>query len=186
MKLSEIIKKDVSAEVFNTVVDALGEDKDYDLVPRTRMNEVIQTRDELKTQVKDLKEKADKLDTMSADYEKLKKESDDSIKALNDKLAGTTKEFSIKEKLITAKAKNVTAVKALLDPTKLGDDLAGLDAEIARLQKDEAYLFGEGTAPGAGTGAEGAGGAGAGAGDIDEKAYEAKMRATMGLPPLAQ
>lgn len=45
------------------------------------------------------------------------------------------KDFEVTEAIRNVKGKNVKAIKALIDPEKKLDD------ELARLQKDEAYLF---------------------------------------------
>lgn len=50
------------------------------------------------------------------------------IKALQD-------DYALTEAIHAAKGRNVKAIKALIDPTKK------VEEEIARLQKDEAYLF---------------------------------------------
>ena len=51
MSLLDTLKKNLSPEVFSTVQDALGDDFNYDVVPRSRLNKVIQQRDEARRQL---------------------------------------------------------------------------------------------------------------------------------------
>ena len=73
------------------------------------------------------------------------------------------------EKIYKAKGRSVKAIKALIDPSKKLDD------ELARLQKEEAYLFGDGDIPG-GTGKQGKKET-----PKEEKELEA-MRKAVGIP----
>lgn len=74
--------------------------------------------------------------------------------------------FAQSEAIYKAKGKNITAIKALIDPAKK------LDEEIVRIQKSDPYLF-EDDIPG-GTGKAGGGGSG-------EDAALAQMRAAVGI-----
>ena len=51
MSLLDTLKKNLSPEVFSAVQDALGDDFDYDVVPRSRLNKVIQQRNEARRQL---------------------------------------------------------------------------------------------------------------------------------------
>ena len=51
MSLLDTLKKNLSPEVFSQVQDALGDDFNYDVVPRSRLNKVIQQRDEARRQL---------------------------------------------------------------------------------------------------------------------------------------
>lgn len=75
-------------------------------------------------------------------------------------------DFSITETIFKAKGKNVTAIKALVDPTKKADE------EIKRIQKSDPYLF-EDDIPG-GTGKQGVDGGG-------DDAQTQQMRAALGI-----
>lgn len=75
--------------------------------------------------------------------------------------------FAQSEAIYKARGKNVTAIKALIDPTKK------LDEEIVRIQKSDPYLF-EDDIPG-GTGKDSGGGSGG-----EDKAL-AQMRAAVGI-----
>lgn len=144
------------------------------------------------TQISDLKSQISQRDK---DLEELKKldaaglkqqlsdlqaKYDTDTKAYNDKLTAQTINSHIELKLTAAKAKNLTAVKALinLDNVKLdGDKLLGFDDQLKEITKNNPYLFGEVEKNPPPPGAAGAGG---GADDM------AKWRAEAGLPPLKQ
>lgn len=51
MSLLDTLKKNLSPEVLSQVQDALGDDFNYDVVPRSRLNKVIQQRDEARRQL---------------------------------------------------------------------------------------------------------------------------------------
>lgn len=51
MSLLDTLKKNLTPEVFSAVQDALGDDFNYDVVPRSRLNKVIQQRDEARRQL---------------------------------------------------------------------------------------------------------------------------------------
>jgi len=144
------------------------------------------------TQISDLKSQISQRDK---DLEELKKldaaglkqqlsdlqaKYDTDTKAYNDKLTAQTINSHIELKLTAAKAKNLTAVKALinLDNVKLdGDKLLGFDDQLKEITKNNPYLFGEVEKNPPPPGAAGTGG---GADDM------AKWRAEAGLPPLKQ
>lgn len=76
----------------------------------------------------------------------LQKKYDDDIKALNDKLAGQTLNSKVDMALKDAKAKNLKAVRALLDMDKVSlenDEVVGLAEQLNGITKDNPYLFGE-------------------------------------------
>ena len=51
MSLLDALKKNLTPEQFSAVQDALGDDFNYDVVPRSRLNKVIQQRDEARRQL---------------------------------------------------------------------------------------------------------------------------------------
>lgn len=51
MSLLDTLKKNLTPEQFSAVQDALGDDFNYDVVPRSRLNKVIQQRDEARRQL---------------------------------------------------------------------------------------------------------------------------------------
>lgn len=104
---------------------------------------------------------------------------DTDTKELSGKLQTQTLNSKIDLALLGAKAKNTKAVRALLDAESIkldGDNVLGLTDQLAKIQTDNPYLFGETTpgnppAPVAGSPAKPA----------DETA---KWRAEAGLPPI--
>lgn len=129
----------------------------------TRANDLDTQLKNANTTIKGFKDvDVEGLKAKVADWEK---KYNDDTKALNQKLSDQTKSSKIENALLGAKAKDVKAARALLDESKIsldGDNVLGLADQIAALQKDKAWLFGEaqqqnpappagGTAPGAGT-----------------------------------
>lgn len=51
MSLLDTLKKNLTSEQLSAVQDALGDDFNYDVVPRSRLNKVIQQRDEARRQL---------------------------------------------------------------------------------------------------------------------------------------
>lgn len=92
--------------------------------------------------------------------------------AKNAEIEALKKDFSVTEAIYGAKGRNVKAIKALIDPDK------EVNEEIARLKKDEAYLFHsdeptDDIPPG--TGKKGSGGEG------NPEAEIAQMRKAVGI-----
>ncbi len=127
--------------------------KYVNMIPKHRFDEVNEEKNELKkqlaerdAQLKELKAKAagnEELTAKITDLEKLNKTTKDEYEA---KMAALRKETAIELKLKDEKAKNVKAVKALLDLGKVsldGDNLVGLDEQLKGLRESDAYLFGE-------------------------------------------
>lgn len=54
MSLLDTLRKNLSSELFTQVTDALGDDFNYDLVPRSRLNKVIGQRDDARDQLRQL------------------------------------------------------------------------------------------------------------------------------------
>lgn len=53
MSLRDTLKRALSQEQYDAVIDALGDDFNFDLVPRTRLNKVIKQRNKLQQQLLD-------------------------------------------------------------------------------------------------------------------------------------
>lgn len=173
-----MLKKGLTTEEFEKVEGLLG--KDFDYVPRMRLNEVIAERDRERTTAKDLKIKAEKYDTVAGELTTLKAKYDTDLAAKDLEHKSYVKDTTISTKLLENKVKNAKAATALIDSEKIGDDFKGLDDEIKRVMTEAPYLFGD-DVPG-GTGAGGAGGAGAagGAGDGGQIGADAMRAAVMG------
>jgi hypothetical protein len=92
--------------------------------------------------IKDLQETVKKFD--GVDLEKLKTDVATWETKYNTDLTKLKLENALETALVTGKAKNTKAVKALLDVDKIkldGDKLLGLDDQLTALKKDAAYLF---------------------------------------------
>lgn len=132
--------------------------------------------DEVLGQKKTAEEKLIALETEKSNWESsLQGKIDQAVQAATDALktehAAALKTvqdgFAQSEAIYKARGKNVTAIKALIDPAKK------LDEEIVRIQKSDPYLF-EDDIPG-GTGKDHSGGSGG-----EDKAF-AQMRAAVGI-----
>lgn len=170
-------KYGVSEEVLTALLEAYKKDGHADA---TDLPEYIgKSRfDEVNRKLKTSEKKAADLEKQIAD---LQKGVDDAVKAavtaketeLNEihqkEIDSIKRDYAMDTAILKARGKNAKAIKALIDPEKKLED------EIARLQKDEAYLFeGEDDIPG-GTGKKGGEG-----GKSSDKELEA-MRAAVGI-----
>ncbi len=159
MSLSDSLKKALSPELFTQVIDALGDDFDMDLVPRTRLNTVIKQRNDLRkaqqgqVDPQNADDEADTADTSTAakspappvNLEALKKQYE-SQQA--EAIRGVQIQYAALEKLRGAKAVDADLIwkAGLLDTqsVQVGADgqVTGLDEAIASLQTSKAHLFG--------------------------------------------
>lgn len=160
--LEKLLQRKLPADTFKAVMEAL-DPEDLDVIPRSRLNEVIDERDTVKADLAKLQKAggADNANELTKKLTALQTKYDTDIKSKDAEITGIRRDHQIETKLTAAKARNLTAVKALLDQTKIGDDLKGLDEEITRVQKSDAYLFDTTSGAPAGTGKEHAGDSGA-------------------------
>lgn len=174
MSLYDSLRKALTPELFTQVTDALGDDFDYDVVPRARLNKVIKQRNELRdqiagnTQAQRGASKADEdddelntgkpADNKPVNVAELKaqwqKEQDAAVKAVR-------LQYAALEKLRAANVIDPELIwsSSVLDKSKIDLDdkgqVTGLDDMLTQLQKDKAHLFKKATdgVPG-GTGKE--------------------------------
>lgn len=149
--LEKLLKQKLPADVFATVKEAL-DPEDLDYVPRSRLNDVIGERDTALADLATLKKTSGNAADLQQKLNDLQQKYDTDIAAKDTEIAGIHREHKITTKLTAAKAKNIVAVRALLNEEALGEDLAGLDKELERITKEEPYMFG--TRARAGTGKE--------------------------------
>ncbi len=160
MSILERLKKNLSSEQYSAVVDALGDDFDFDLVPRTRLNKVIGQRNALREQL------ASGLQTDSAEADlddetsatkKVPSESKPKPKTFTQEELDeqvTSREnalklrYAIRQQLKDAGAVDTDLIlnsNGLLDLTKLGieDDkvTGGLEDQINALKESKSFLF---------------------------------------------
>lgn len=181
MSLKANLSKKLSPELLQQVEDALGDDFDFDLVPRSRLNKVIAQRNEAREALARASQAGgsgnddddDDDDTtgegsvqsqknLAKLLKQKERERDDAIRAVKIQYAAL-------DKLRSAGAIDADICFGLLDSAKLTLDdkgtLMGLDEQLAELQKNKSFLFnsepsgrdGEG-----GTGRRGGYGTGAG------------------------
>lgn len=164
MSFLDTLKKSLTPEMYAQVTDALGDDFDYDLVPRTRLNKVIAQRNTLRDQLAGLsgEPKPPKTDPddpevppvdTAALEQKYKNQADEAIR-------GVKMQYAALSKLREAGVVDPEMVwsSSVLDKTKITmdehDKIVGMDEMLTQLKTDKAYLFKQ-TTPPAGTGKDG-------------------------------
>lgn len=195
MSLHDDLQKKLSAEQMQQLDDILGDDFDWDLVPRNRLNKVIAQRNELRKQIDPLNNSTKKKDPDKKSKGKNDDDDDDSgvtytqdeladlLQQERDKVQKELDAFKVKQatlsKLQTEKALDPELVYGLLDASKLSlndkGELQGLDdAGFKTIKEGKKFLFGEpennnsnnNNVP-AGTGRDGAGSNGKGGDALD-------------------
>lgn len=167
MSLLDTLRKSLSPELFASVTDALGDDFNYDVVPRSRLNTVIRQRDEARRQLDASTHGADDDDDDNdgdgdgAGAPKQKKSStggltqedvDKAVRAAEEKAAGEKKDlllrFAVTEKLRGANVvdPNMVLSAGLIDLTKVvtddnGNITGGLDEQISEMAEARPYLI---------------------------------------------
>ena len=160
MSLYDSLRKALTPELFTQVTDALGDDFDYDVVPRARLNKVIKQRNELRDQLagntqaqrgtSKTDEDDDELNTgKSAESKPVnvaelkaqwQKEQDAAVKAVR-------LQYAALEKLRAANVIDPELIWSsnVLDKSKIDLDdrgqVTGMDDMLTQLQKDKAHLF---------------------------------------------
>ena len=183
MSLKTTLSKKLSPELLQQVEDALGDDFDFDLVPRSRLNKVIAQRNEAREALalasqaggssNDDDDDDDDDDTTGEGSVQSQKELAKLLKQKererDDAIRAVKIQYAALDKLRSAGAIDADICFGLLDSAKLTLDdkgtLMGLDEQLAELQKNKSFLFnsessgrdGEG-----GTGRQGGYGTGAG------------------------
>lgn len=164
MSFLDALKRSLTPEMYAQVTDALGDDFDYDLVPRTRLNKVIAQRNTLRDQLaglsgepKPTKTDPDEPDVPPVDTaaleQKYKNQADEAIR-------GVKMQYAALSKLREAGVVDPEMVwsSSVLDKTKITmdehDKIIGMDEMLTQLKTDKAYLFKQ-TTPPAGTGKDG-------------------------------
>lgn len=181
MSFYDTLRKNLTPELFTQITDQLGDDFDFDLVPRSRLNKVIKQRNELREQLAEVSQpqgskgkapnedddddfqtsKKDKTKSagQEVDIEALKAEW---LKEQGNAVNEVKMQFAALEKLRAANAIDPELIwqAGLIDKTKLSVEadgtIKGLDEAITELTKNRTNLFNKGKegVPG-GTGKEG-------------------------------
>lgn len=158
MSFQDTLRKNLTPELFTQVTDQLGDDFDWDLVPRSRLNKVIKQRNDLRDQLAGISQPQsskgsskngddDDVDTIpnqGVDIEELKRQ----LKAQSDNAVRDVKiQYAALDKLRAADVIDPELVwsSSAIDKTKLsldeGGNLVGLDEILTSLKKDKAHLF---------------------------------------------
>ena len=151
------LKELLGEELYNKVKEKLGDKKimidDGNFIPKARFDEVNEQKNEYKKMVDDrdkqlesLKEKAKGHDDLTAKLTELEEQNKNTKTEYEAKMAELKKNTAIDLFLSKQKAKNVKAVKALLDMGKVsldGENLIGLEEQLKALKESDPYLFGD-------------------------------------------
>lgn len=148
MNKEELIAMGLTEEQAKKVMTSL----DGNFVTKTRFNEVNEENKTLKQSVADRDKQLETLKKSSGDNEELKKQIEtlqqqnaDQKKAHDAEMAQLRLDNAVEAALTAAGAKNLKAVKACMDMTKvkLGEDgkLTGWDEQLSAVQKSDGYLF---------------------------------------------
>ena len=168
MSFLDALKKSLTPEMYAQVTDALGDDCDYALVPRTRLNKVIAQRNTLRGQLAGLSgEPGSTTNPPEADPDEPEVPPVDTV-ALEQKykdqaaeaIRGVKMQYAALSKLREAGVVDPEMVwsSSVLDKTRITmdehDKIIGMDEMLTQLKTDKAYLFKQ-TTPPAGTGKDG-------------------------------
>lgn len=166
MSIRDDLQKHLSPELYQQVVDALGDDFIYDQVPRTRLNRVIQQRDDARSAEATLREQLAgftqqpnggtgksttggeppkgnqpvDVEALTAQLQaQFQQQQDQAIKDIKVKYAGL-------DALRGAGCVDPELAWSLIDKSKLdidaSDKLTGIDEQIASMKEARAFLYG--------------------------------------------
>ena len=160
MSFLDTLRKSLTPELFTQVTDQLGDDFDFDLVPRSRLNKVIKQRNELRKQIAEgsqpqstaakgqLGDEDDDDDPATGGQQVDVKKLEQQWQARQDQAVQDVKiQYAALEKLRAANAIDAELLwnAGIIDKTKLTLDatgaLTGMDELITQLQKDKSHLF---------------------------------------------
>ena len=176
--LEKMLQKKLPVETFVAVKEALTSE-DFDWVPRSRLDDVIEERDNARMEVSTLKKDLEKAKTQ--DYAELEQKYNTDIAAKDAEIDKIKRDFTIEGALQKAKAKNIKITRAALDESKIKKDFSNLDDLIAEIKKSDAYLFEDDVPGGTGTDGAGSGDAGKGKADVKDDGVTSEMfNAVMG------
>ena len=171
MTLLEKLREKLGTELMSQVEDAVGDDFDWDFVPRSRLNKVIGQRNALSIKVQNLTEAAaaedddEDPDTKGAgkDAKGDKKKKDDGvdIEAIKSQhateLQNVAKRYAVLDYLRAQGARDPKLVLSMLDMDKItldeSETLQGIEDQVAATKESHDYLFqtaGDGVSGGTG------------------------------------
>lgn len=147
MTKEELIALGLTEEQAKKVLEVV---KEY--VPKTQLGEVEQERDSLKatiaerdTQLETLKKSSGDNAALQQQIADLQKANEEQQKAHDAEITQLRLDNAVEAALLTAGAKNVKTVRALMDADKLklekDGTVSGLSEQIKTIQKSDDYLF---------------------------------------------
>lgn len=150
MNKEDLIAMGLTEEQAKKVMNSL----DGNYVTKTRFNEVNEENKTLKKsvsdrdkQLEDLKKSSDDNEELKKQIETLQQENANQKKARDAEMTQLRLDNAIDAALTAAGAKNIKAVRALIDTSKVkvGEDgkLTGFDDLLSAVQKSDSYLFTE-------------------------------------------
>jgi len=166
--LKEILKKaGIEEGKLDSVIGDINKQWALYFVPKDKYNEVAEAKKKLEADIAERDKQLEQLKAAAGSNEELKKQIE-TLQAENKKaseewqakMAQMQLDFAIEKALAAAKAKNIKAVKALLDMEKVkldGEQLLGLDDQLKTLKETDPYLFGDSGKVGGGTNPPGVG-----------------------------
>lgn len=178
MSLLDTLRKNLTPEQLSAVQDALGDDFNYDVVPRSRLNKVIQQRDEARRQLNGHADDGDDGDGSDgsgagkgnggAGKGFTQADIDAAVQAEKDKhataMTNMQKRYAASAKLREANFVDPDLVLSagLIDLDKITLDAAGtvtggLDDQISSLAQNKPYMVGSNGGAERGTGKQGGG-----------------------------
>ena len=152
--LKELLGEDLYDQVKERIgtTEIIVVDPDNPMVPKRRLDEVIAERNRYKeqvaerdTQLADLGAKAKDHDTLRVQIADLQAKNKQATEDYEKQLKDQRFAFAIERAVAKADARNVKAVVALLDKTKIsldGENLLGFDEQVAAPKESDPYLFG--------------------------------------------
>lgn len=150
-KLPEVLGEKLFEQVKEKLNDSfvLVEKEEY--FPKDRIDEINSQNKALKeqlierdTQLNQLKEKAQGSDELTAKIAELEAKNQEVALRYEQELKSRQKDYAIESALRDHGARNLRAVKALLDLEKVdleGEKVRGLDEQIEALRQENDYLF---------------------------------------------
>jgi len=156
--MPKTLKELLGEDLYDQVKERIGTteitvvDPDNPMVPKRRLDEVILERNRYKdlaaeheNQLNDLKVGLKDNDSLKAQIADLLAKNSKASEEYEAHLKEQRYSFAIERAVGKADARNIKAVIALLDKSKIsldGENLLGFDAQIAALKESDPYLFG--------------------------------------------
>ncbi len=140
-------------EEIENKVEAIKKELPKYFVPKDKYNEVNEQKKEYKSmlndgtkQLEELKAKAQGNEELLNKINELENLNKTTIEEYEKKIEQLNFDRALENALMKAKAKNIKAVKALLNLENIkldGDNIIGLEEQLSKLQETDSYLFGD-------------------------------------------